>query len=434
MKVAPNNEEIEIAVLGAMLSCEDDLHIAADLLTKECFYNKNLQKIYTSCIEIYNSGKIPDIISISDKLKNKISTDFLADIIIKSSTNIQEHSLLLKEYLMRRELINGRRLLDKAYDINEDIFNILGSVSSLTDNIAKNSKIKNYYSITQVITKSLQNIEQASKNTNSITGIPTGFSYLDKLTNGFNKGELIILAARPGMGKTTLALNFLTTAANFNKQVLFFSLEMGATEIGYKILSNTSKLDHDRIKKGKLTNKEYNKIHKDISNTVNNNNIIIDDSPALDIYQLRTIARKLNHEKKLDFIIVDYLQLIQGQDRQNKQQNREQQISYISRQLKILSKELSLPVLCLSQLSRAVESRADKTPMLSDLRESGAIEQDADLVIFIYRDGYYSKNKNNEACNILVAKNRHGETGKVAVTFKGAISTFLDEQTNTFGL
>ncbi len=430
----PQAEDIEKAVLGAMLTSEDDIHVIADLVNKDCFYDKEHAKIYSTCIEIYNKGKVPDIITVGEALKSKIDLSVITDLTSSTSLNIQEHCYILKEYQMKRELLKVHKIVDKVHDTSNDVFDILSSVAHLTDLVSRHAKIRSYHSITEVITDSLKAMEQASKNTGNITGIPTGYKYLDRLTNGFNQGELIILAARPGMGKTTLALNFMTTCAEQKKRALFFSLEMGAREIGYKLISSKSNINHDRIKRGKLTNDEHKKIHEDITSLVNDNNIIIDDSASLDIYQLRTIARKLNHENKIDMILVDYLQLIQGQDRQNKQQNREQQISYISRQLKVLAKELELPVICLSQLSRAVESRADKTPMLSDLRESGAIEQDADMVMFIYRDSYYSKQSNDEACKVLLAKNRHGETGSINIAFKGELCKFVDETVTTFGL
>jgi len=429
----PSAPDIESAVIGAMMVSIDDLHIVADLLSKDCFIDGYNAQIYDACISLYNKGKQPDIVSVSQALKNKVDLSDIIDTTTSTSMNIEEHCLILKEYQMRRELLKAHKLVDRVYDTSHDVFDILSSVAQLTDTVARHAKTRSYHSITEVIAESMKGIEKASQNTGNITGIPTGYQYLDRLTNGFNPGELTILAARPGMGKTTLALNFMTTAAEHGKRALLFSLEMGAREIGYKLLSSQSEIEHDRIKRGKLTDNEYKKMHKDISGIVNNNNIMIDDSAALDIYQLRTIARKLNHENSIDMILVDYLQLIQGQDRQNKQQNREQQISYISRQLKVLAKELEVPVICLSQLSRAVESRADKTPMLSDLRESGAIEQDADMVMFIYRDGYYNKS-DDDACKVLLAKNRHGETGTTDITFKGEVCKFIDEKTNTFGL
>ena len=429
----PSAPDIERAVIGAMLTCEEDLHIVADLLSKDCLIDGYNSQIYDACISLYNKGKQPDIISVSEMLKNKVDLSDMVDYTTSSSMNIEEHCYLLKEYQMRREILKVHRLVDRVHDTSEDVFDILSSVAQLTDTVSRHAKTRSYHSITEVIKDSMDGIEKASQNTGSITGIPTGFKYLDRLTNGFNPGELIILAARPGMGKTTLALNYMTTAALHGKRALLFSLEMCSREIGYKLLSSQSEIEHERIKRGKLTDKEYRKMNDDIAAVVNGNNIIIDDSAALDIYQLRTIARKLNHENKIDMIVVDYLQLIQGQDRQNKQQNREQQISYISRQLKVLAKELEVPVICLSQLSRAVESRADKTPMLSDLRESGAIEQDADMVMFIYRDGYYNKSDDN-GCKILLAKNRHGESGTTDITFRGDVCKFVDEKSQNFGL
>jgi len=433
MKELPKDIELENKVLASLMNDRDAIFTISDILKPSSFYDNNNRLIYTTCIDLYNASKTPDLMLVSAELKGKIK----ASKILKISTNYTSDDVLgdycrvLKELEMRRDLIHLQKLTDKAYNNTDDIFNLTSEVSKYIDKIGVGNKQTTKLGVS-ILGDCFNSIEKASKNTDSITGISTGFSDLDRLNNGWNPGELIILAARPGMGKTTLALNFMINAIRQDKRVLKFSLEMTTLELGFKLISTITGLDNDRVKRGKLSEEEWIKVHKDTSFLINGDKMLVDDDGNTDLFSLKSIAKRFNHKNKIDMIIVDYLQLLGGSDSSNKQQNREQQISYLSRSLKALAKELDIPIICLSQLSRAVESRGDKRPMLSDLRESGAIEQDANQVLFIYRDGYYNKIDTSGDTEIILAKNRAGQTGKVSLTFDGAKSTFTDFVINEY--
>jgi replicative DNA helicase len=326
-------------------------------------------------------------------------------------------------------MLAGISKMQKAASLDTDIFDLTAEVSSYLDKVGAAPK-ETIVNTTTLFKDTFTAIEEASTNTGGCTGISTGFNDLDRLTNGWNKGELIILAARPGMGKTTLALNFMLEAVKQDKRVLMYSVEMTATELGLKLVSNLSGIEGDRIHRGKLTDEEYLGVHKNTSAIINSGLLNV-DAETSELFNIKSVAKKLNHKSKLDMIIIDYMQLLSGGDKSNKQQNREQQISFISRNLKALAKELDIPIICLSQLSRAVENRGNKRPMLSDLRESGAIEQDANKVIFIFRDGYYSKN-NDTTTEIIIAKNRAGSLGTAVLDFRGATSKFTNEDFKPF--
>tara|TARA_R110000796_G_scaffold252629_1_gene389090 strand:+ start:6011 stop:7324 length:1314 start_codon:yes stop_codon:yes gene_type:complete len=434
MKVLPKDEEIEVKVLSSLMNDRDAIFIISDILQPASFYNNDNRLIYNTAIDLYNSSKTPDLVLISAELKGKIKPYKIAEICTHFTPGdvLGDYCKVLKELEMRRDLINLQKLTDKAYNNTDDVFNLTSDISKYIDNIGASNKQTTKLGV-NILGDCFKSIEEASENTNSITGISSGFYALDKLNNGWNPGELIILAARPGMGKTTLALNFMLNAIKQDKRVLKFSLEMTTLELGFKLISTITGLDNDRVKRGKLTPKEWEQVHEDTAFIINGDKMLVDDGGNTDLFGLKSISKRFNHKSKIDMIIVDYLQLLNGSDSSNKQQNREQQISYLSRSLKALAKELNIPIICLSQLSRAVESRGNKRPMLSDLRESGAIEQDANQVMFIYRDGYYQKNDTSGDTEIILAKNRAGQTGTINLSFDGAKSTFTDfVQTNDY--
>ena len=427
MKVLPKDEDIEVKVLSSLMNDRDAIFIISDILQPASFYNNDNRLIYNTAIDLYNSSKTPDLVLISAELKGKIKLSKIAQICTHFTPGdvLGDYCRVLKELEMRRDLINLQRLTDKAYDNTDDVFNLTSDISKYIDNIGASNKQTTKLGV-NILGDCFKSIEEASANTNNITGISSGFAELDRLNNGWSPGELIILAARPGMGKTTLALNFMLNAIKQNKRVLKFSLEMTTLELGFKLISTITGLDNDRVKRGKLTTEEWEQVHTDTAFLINGDKMLVDDGGNTDLFGLKSISKRFNHKSKIDMIIVDYLQLLNGSDSSNKQQNREQQISYLSRSLKALAKELNIPIICLSQLSRAVESRGNKRPMLSDLRESGAIEQDANQVMFIYRDGYYNKNDTSGATEIILSKNRAGQTGTVNLSFDGAKSTFTD--------
>jgi len=427
----PNDNNIECKVLAALMNTSDAIHIIASVLQPSSFYTNDNRMIYVTCIDLYNASKIPDMSLVAAELKGKVDLITISNIAGEFCDEmvLPDYCRVLKELEIRRDMLAGIDKLKKAANLDLDIFDLSAEITSYLDKVGDNPK-ETIIDTTRLFKDTFNAIEMASNNPGGCTGISSGFNELDRLTNGFNKGELIIVAARPGMGKTTLALNFMLEAVKQNKRVLMYSIEMMAVELGLKLVSNISNIDGDRISRGKLTDEEYIGIHNKTSSIINSGLINI-DADTSELFSIKSLAKKLNHKAKLDMIIIDYMQLISGGDKENKQQNREQQISYISRSLKALAKELDIPIICLSQLSRAVESRGNKRPMLSDLRESGAIEQDANKVIFIYRDGYYNKN-NDSSTEIIVAKNRNGSLGTTTVQFYGGLSTFKSDNFTPF--
>jgi replicative DNA helicase len=427
----PHNLDIEAKVLASLINDNDSIYTITDILKASSFYNDKNRLIFNAAKDLYNTNKAPDISLLAAALINKVDLLYISEVANNYSglDVLLDYCRLLKELEIRRDMLAGIDKLKKAANLDLDIFDLSAEITSYLDKVGDNPK-ETIIDTTRLFKDTFNAIEMASNNPGGCTGISSGFNELDRLTNGFNKGELIIVAARPGMGKTTLALNFMLEAVKQNKRVLMYSIEMMAVELGLKLVSNISNIDGDRISRGKLTDEEYIGIHNKTSSIINSGLINI-DADTSELFSIKSLAKKLNHKAKLDMIIIDYMQLISGGDKENKQQNREQQISYISRSLKALAKELDIPIICLSQLSRAVESRGNKRPMLSDLRESGAIEQDANKVIFIYRDGYYNKN-NDSSTEIIVAKNRNGSLGTTTVQFYGGLSTFKSDNFTPF--
>lgn len=427
----PNDNNIEVKVISSIINSPDAIHIVANILKPSSFYNNENRLIYITCIDLYNASKIPDMSLVAVELSGKVDLITISNIASEFCDDLllDDYCRVLKELEMRRDMLNGISKMQKASNLDNDIFDLTAEVSTYLDKVGASPK-ETIVNTTTLFKDTFNAIEEASTNPGGCTGISTGYNDLDRLTNGLGKGELIILAARPGMGKTTLALNFMLEACKQDKRVLMFSVEMTATELGLKLVSNLSGIEGDRIHRGKLTDLEYKGVHNDTSDIINGGLLNV-DADTSDLFSIKSVAKKLNHKSNLDMIIIDYIQLLSGGDKNNKQQNREQQISFISRNLKALAKELDLPIICLSQLSRAVESRGNKRPMLSDLRESGAIEQDANKVIFIYRDGYYSKN-NDTTTEIIVAKNRAGSIGTTMLDFRGATSKFTNEDFKPF--
>ena len=427
----PNDKNLENKVLSALMNTSDAIHTIASVLQPSSFYTNDNRLIYVTCIELYNASRIPDMSLVAAELKGKVDLVYISEIAGEFADEVvlPDYCRVLKELEMRRDMLAGISKMQKAASLDTDIFDLTAEVSSYLDKVGAAPK-ETIVNTTTLFKDTFLAIEEASNNTGGCTGISTGFNDLDRLTNGWNKGELIILAARPGMGKTTLALNFMLEAVKQDKRVLMYSVEMTATELGLKLVSNLSGIEGDRIHRGKLTEEEYKGVYNDTAAIINSGLLNV-DAETSNLFGIKNVAKKLNHKSKIDMIIIDYLQLLSGGDKTNKQQNREQQISFISRQLKALAKELDIPIICLSQLSRAVESRGNKRPMLSDLRESGAIEQDANKVLFIYRDGYYAKN-NDTTTEVIVAKNRAGSLGTAMLDFRGATSNFTNEDFKPF--
>jgi replicative DNA helicase len=430
--IPPHDLDIEAVTLGAMLIDGFCLIEVIGLIhSKELFYKFEHQDIFEAIARLFNSGRNVDLLTVSNELRQlgkKVELSYVNEITfrVNSSANVVQHIYILKELWVRRVLIpQGQFLTNCSYDLSKDIFDSLGKIQNVLIRTNDFLSIKKGSSI-QEITKEILSTD-FNQNT---TYVPTGFSGCDKvLGGGFGNGELIIVAARPGMGKTTLVLKILRNATvMFTKKVALFSLEMSKVKLGLKLLSMETGISVNRLKRKIFYDGELDKVQL-ATNIIANMSFYIDDDPMLTISTLRAKAINLKAKQGLDLLAVDYLQLMEGE---GGNQNRENAISAISRGLKLLSKELEIPIIALSQLSRAVETRTNKRPILADLRESGAIEQDADVVIFIYRDEYYDihqdefGNSTAGKAEIIFGKNREGSLGREFVTCDLEVNNFTD--------
>lgn len=448
-QLMPQNIDAEEAILGAILVNPSCMNRIVESLKPESFYKPAHRYVYEAMIQLYNSENKIDIVSVSDllninqKLELVGGRAFINDLSYNTLTtaNIEYYAKIVQEKAIKRSLINaGSEIVSAGYDLNP-IEESLEQAEKLIFDIASQKASKSMVPIKDIVYDTYAKIEERYNNKGQLTGVSSGFYDLDTYTNGFQKSDLIIIAARPAMGKTAFALNIAQNAAlRGNVPVAIFSLEMSKEQLTQRLLCSEAEVDTQRLKTGNMQQKDWEKIANVMAN-LSEAKIYIDDTAGCTITDLRAKCRRLAMaEKDLGLIVIDYLQLIEGSGRED----RMQQISSISRGLKILAKELNIPIIALSQLSRAVEGRTDKRPMLSDLRESGSIEQDADIVTFIYRDEYY-KNANDEeddaekAANkgeaeIIIAKHRNGPIGTVRLLFQGNITKFKNQtkKTDTF--
>jgi len=441
-KVIPHSIDAEKSVLGAMFLTQYALEKACETLTRDLFYLDANGKIF-EVLQDLNDKKIPvDIMTVNDALENKKwlnqigGIEYLTEIInyVPTASNVEQYIKIVEEKAILRRLIEaGTTIVGSAYDATDPINEILDSAEKKILNVVKTRKGTEFKKIQEVLLKAQNDLENLARNGNAITGIPTGFRELDKLTSGIHKNELIIIAARPAMGKTAFALNLVTNmAVLYKKTVALFNLEMGAEQLAMRMISSVGEIEGDKLKTGQLLKEDWNKVDgamMDLGET----KIYIDDTPGMDIGEIRAKCRRLaSSSDGLDIVIIDYLQLIQGGARYAG--NRVQEISEISRSLKTMAMELEIPVIALAQLSRSVEVRDDKRPILSDLRESGSIEQDADIVAFLYRDDYYNGNKEEKFDNgiseseFIIRKHRNGPVETVNLIFNRNISKFMDRQ------
>lgn len=436
----PQNIEAEEAVLGAILVNPNAITKVVEILKPESFYKPAHRFIYESMLQLFNTNERIDIVSVSDVLNynSKLETiggrAFVNDLCYKTITtsNIEYYAKIVQEKAIKRALINaGSEIVSLGYDVNP-IDQSLDSAEKLIFDIASKKATTDLVHVKDLVLKTYENITYRYEHKGELSGIPTDFYDLDAILNGLQRSDLIILAARPAMGKTALALNIAQNIAiKANTPVAIFSLEMSKHQLMQRMLASEAEVDSQRLKTGNLQNKDWERIVSAMD-SVAKAPIYIDDTPGSTLTDIRAKCRRLKmEEKNLGLVLIDYLQLIESSGRED----RMQQISAISRGLKILAKELDVPVLALSQLSRAVESRNDKRPMLSDLRESGSIEQDADIVMFIYRDEYYKKDDEDEEdiatraaskgeSEIIIAKHRNGSVGTVKLLFQDNITKF----------
>ena len=434
-KVPPHDEDAEQAVLGSMLTDSDAVMSAVEVLKPEAFYREDNRTIYQAILNLYNKSEPIDIITLKDELETMGKFEqiggfeYLASLPDKVPTtaNVQKYIKIVEEKSISRSLIKtANEIIDLGYSQTEDIEDIMNGAEKKIFDIMQSKNNKSYTPIKDVLVESFTNLEKLYNQKQHVTGVPTQFYDLDDKTAGLHGSELILVAARPAMGKTAFALNIATNAAlRANVPVAIFSLEMSKDQLVNRILCSEAMVDSNKVRTGKLDEEDWGKLAEAIG-PLSEAGIYIDDTPGISIMEIRTKCRKLKLEKNIGLVVIDYLQLIVGSNRRSGG-SREQEISEISRSLKILAKELNVPVIALSQLSRAVEQREDHRPMLSDLRESGAIEQDADIVMFLYRDDYYNKESaEKDIAEVIIAKQRAGSTGTVKLYWMGNYTKFVN--------
>ena len=434
-KIPPHDIDAEQAVLGSMLTDKDAVIAAIETLKEDAFYRDDNKAIYQAILNLYNRSEPIDIITLKDELEsmNKFEQvggfEYLANLPEKVPTtaNVQKYIKIVEEKSILRNLIKtANEIIELGYDPTEDVEDIMDGAERKIFDIMQSKNQKGYTPIKDALIESVMTLEQLYNRKQSITGISTGFIQLDYKTAGLHGSELILIAARPAMGKTAFALNLATNAAlRSNVPVAIFSLEMSKDQLVTRILASEAMVDSNKIRTGKLDEDDWEKIANAIG-PLSESEIYIDDTPGISVMEIRTKCRKLKMEKNIGLVVIDYLQLIQGSNKRASG-SREQEIAEISRSLKIMAKELNVPVIALSQLSRAVEQRPDHRPMLSDLRESGSIEQDADIVMFLYRDDYYNKeSEKKDIAEVIIAKQRSGTIGPVELLWMGNYTKFVN--------
>ncbi|MFY9115248.1 MAG: replicative DNA helicase [Dethiobacteria bacterium] len=423
-RVPPQSIEAEQSVLGAMFLNRDAAFTALSMLEESDFYRSAHQKIFSAIQDLVNNGEPIDIITLSEELKSRgILTDiggraYLTTLvnIVPTAANVQYYAHIIREKAVLRRLINvATDIVSQSYEPPENVEEFLDKAEQSIFDVARNTSSQSFVHLKEILSETFDRIETLSEKKTGVTGVSTGFFEFDKLTAGLQNSELIIIAARPSMGKTTLALNIAQhIAMNEKEPVAFFSLEMSKDSLAQRLLCSQGNIDSQRMRSGHLKKDDWPKIANALS-ALSEADLFIDDSPQLSVMDIRAKARRLKAERGLKAIFIDYLQLMRSQSRS---ESRQQELSDISRSLKAMAKELETPVIALSQLSRAVEKRVDRRPILSDLMESGGIEANADLVVFIYREDYYVKDaEKKNIAEIIIAKQRNGPVGKFDLYF-----------------
>ncbi|MBB5022628.1 replicative DNA helicase [Desulfurispira natronophila] len=432
VKVPPHSTESEHAVLGSCIVDDKAMAKVVEILTADDFYLEGHRYIYSALIELFNHGHAIDYITLSDQLSKRKQLEFcggleylinLAERVV-TSANVAYYARIVKEKSVCRQLIEaGTEIVEKGYDGDQDSEYLLDYVENRIFHISQGRANKSFHHIYDITKDALLRIESIYEKQSKITGVTTGFVDLDDKTSGFQPSDLIIIAGRPAMGKTAFALSLTQNASyerNGSNKVAIFSLEMSKEQLVMRLMCSEAQVDASRVRSGQLAREDWSSLAQ-ATGVLSNLEIYIDDTPGISVLEIRAKARRLAAEKGLDMLIVDYLQLVGGTIKES----REQQISEISRSLKGLAKELNIPVLALSQLNRSVEQRVDKRPMPSDLRESGAIEQDADIIMFIYRDVVYHPDTTEpNVAEIIIGKQRNGPTGTVKLVFREQFTRF----------
>ena len=432
-RLPPNNVEAEKAVIGAMMLDSDAIMVCSEILTAGEFYQQQYGIIFDALVEMYRDGIGADLVTIQNKLREKegtpelYSVEYLGELLasVPTSANVKFYAEIVHEKAVLRRLIKvTEQVTRECYMDSQPLEDILEDTEKSVFDVIQQRGGSEFEPIRDVVLRTLDSIEKAAKQKGNITGLETGFRDLDAKTAGLQKSDLILIAARPAMGKTAFVLNIAEyVALHSNSTIALFSLEMSKEQLVKRMLAMNSMVDSQKIRTGDLEDDDWDKLVGSVRK-IGNSNLVIDDTSGITASELRSKCRKLKIEQGLDLVIIDYLQLMTGAGKR-KSDSRQQEISDISRSLKVMARELDVPVIALSQLSRAVESRPDKRPMLSDLRESGAIEQDADIVMFIYRDEYYNPDSEKKGvAEVIVAKQRSGPTGPVELAWLSQYTKF----------
>ena len=441
-KVPPQATELEEAVLGALMLEKDALTNVIDILKVESFYKEAHKVIFQAILDLFTESQPIDLLTVTTQLRKNGALEvaggafYVTELTSKvaSAANIEYHARIITEQSIKRELIRISSSIQKdAFEDTTDVFELLDAMEQSLFEISEKNIRKNYSDMRSIMRDAMTELEARKNQKDGLTGVPSGFTALDRVTSGWQKSDLVIIAARPAMGKTAFVLSVLRNAAvDHNRPVAIFSLEMSSVQLVNRLISSEAELDSEKIKKGTLADHEWAQlIHKTAK--LSKAPLYVDDTPALSILELRAKCRKLKAQHDIQLVVVDYLQLMSGDSKGGFGGNREQEIASISRALKKIAKELSIPVIALSQLSRAVETRGgDKRPQLSDLRESGAIEQDADMVMFLYRPEYYGITEDEGGAStagvgeVIIAKHRNGSLENVKLRFIGRYTKFTD--------
>ncbi len=433
-RIPPNSMEAEQSVLGAMLLDKEAISVAAEILKDGDFYREVHNEIFMAIVDIYNAGEPVDLITLTDRLKSRKTIEAVGGItyltqlmnIVPTAHNIEYYARIVLEKSTLRKLIkSSNEIISKCFDSGSDTAAIVDDAEKGIFNISLSRSTQGFIPIKKILTSNFDKIEELYLNKGKITGIPTGFSDLDSKLSGLQNSDLVLIASRPSMGKSSLMMNIVQNASvNEKYTTAIFSLEMSKEQLSQRLLCSEALIDAHRLRTGDITEDEWIKLARAMG-SLSDKPIFIDDTPAISVTEMRAKCRRLKIEHGLGLVLVDYLQLMQST---GKYDSRQQEISNISRSLKALAKELDVPVVALSQLSRAPEMRADHRPVLSDLRESGAIEQDADVVMFLYRDEYYNPDTDKKNIGeIIIAKQRNGPTGVIELVWLGQFTKFADK-------
>lgn len=437
-RIMPHSIEAEQSVIGSMLMDKDAIAIAAEILTAEDFYQKQYAIMYDAIVSLFGKDRPVDLVTLQDKLvkdnapPEMQSLSFIREIAdtVPTSSNVKSYAEIVRDKAVLRRLIRSNEgIIQKCYEQTEETEEILEETEKVIFDILKKKGTHDFTPIEEVALAVFQKIQEASRNQGHVTGVATGFTDLDYMTTGLQPSDLVLIAARPSMGKTAFVLNMVEyMALKKGRSCMIFSLEMSKEQLVNRLYAMDSGIDAQILRTGELAENDWIRL-VDTVDRVGSSKIIIDDTPGITASELRSKCRKVKLERGLDIVIIDYLQLMSGGGK--KSDNRQQEISDISRSLKALARDLECPVVALSQLSRACETRNDKRPMLSDLRESGAIEQDADIVMFLYRDEYYNPDTERPGeAEVIIAKQRNGPIGTVSLYWQSATTRFVNKEKN----